>query len=215
MPLELKDVTHTYPGRRAPVLSAASVTIQDGTTVAVLGPSGSGKTTLLMILGMLLHPSEGKVILDGQPAERISAARTKLFGWVFQTANVVGKRTALDNAALGLLSQGLTHRCARLGAFPTLEALGIGHLAHERVETLSGGELQRVCIARALATQPRFVLADEPTGQLDSATTVEVVNSLLEARPPDSSVVIATHDLRVAGMCDFQLTVKDGALILK
>ncbi|HEX6031919.1 MAG TPA: ATP-binding cassette domain-containing protein, partial [Tepidiformaceae bacterium] len=124
----------------------------------------------------------------------------------------LSRRSAVDNAALGLLAGGMSHAPARECAAQMLHAMGIGHLANRALRTLSGGEVQRVCIARALAPAPDLVLADEPTGQLDSATTISVLTALFDHLPPNSSLVVATHDVEVARRCDRLFTLRDGSL---
>ena len=216
MSIVLAGIGHTYAGR-APVLRDVSLAIGDDETVALTGPSGSGKTTLLAIIGLLMAPTAGRVLFDRKvpprPGEALDRFRAVTFGWVFQTANALPRRTALDNAALGLLVQGHSHAEARGEALGALDAVGVGHLAAKDARTLSGGELQRVCIARALATRPKYVLADEPTGQLDHATTLEVITALLDRRLPGTGVILATHDMEVARRCDRVITLVDGAVV--
>jgi ABC-type lipoprotein export system ATPase subunit len=180
-----------------------------------MGPSGSGKTTLLGILGLLFTPSQGGVLLDGAPVShrRRTALRASAFAWVFQGANVVSHRSALDNAALGLLARGARVREAEEAARAALDAVGIGQLAGKAANTLSGGELQRVCVARAIAARPRFILADEPTGQLDHANTEGVIQALIGNRPDGAAVVIATHDPEVAAHCDRIVRLRDGVVV--
>ncbi len=212
--LALRDVTHRYGEGGPPVLRDVTLSIEAGQTVALMGPSGSGKTTLLTILGLLTAPSSGVVELDGEPAPKAGPAlariRAERFGWVFQTANALPRRTALDNAALGLLVRGQPRNVARQQALPALEAVGVAHLAQKEARQLSGGELQRVCIARALAARPSFILADEPTGQLDHATTLDVTAALLRNRPAGTAVILATHDAEVARQCNRLVRVIDG-----
>ena len=216
MSIVLAGIGHTYTGR-APVLRDVSLAIGDDETVALTGPSGSGKTTLLAIIGLLMAPTSGRVLFDRRDpphhGEALDGFRSRAFGWVFQTANALPRRTALDNAALGLLVQGRSHAEARRDAFEALEAVGVAHLAEKDARTLSGGELQRVCMARALATRPKYVLADEPTGQLDHATTLEVVGALLDRRLPGTGLILATHDMEVARRCDRVITLVDGAVV--
>jgi putative ABC transport system ATP-binding protein len=212
--LELRNVSHRYGDRLPPVLMDVSLSVRPGVSMALMGPSGSGKTTLLTILGLLLEPSEGEVLLDGRPLPRrggrLSRLRAEAYGWVFQTVNVLPRRTAVDNAALGLLARGVAVSEAHAQAAVALAKVGIGGLAEQPVSTLSGGELQRVCIARAIAARPRFILADEPTGQLDRANTEGVVEALVGSRPPGTSVVIATHDPAVASRCEVVVQLLDG-----
>jgi ABC-type lipoprotein export system ATPase subunit len=215
MSLELRHITHSYRSG-VPVLSDVSLTVSTGESVALTGPSGSGKTTLLGIIGLLTAPTSGELLFDGAappggPAR--DASRSGAFGWVFQTANALPRRSALDNAALGLLVRGASHLQARAGGTAALEAVGVGRLAGNEARTLSGGELQRVCIARALAARPAYILADEPTGQLDHVTTLEVIAALLDRRPDGTGVILATHDLEVARRCDRVITIVDGSVV--
>jgi ABC-type lipoprotein export system ATPase subunit len=214
--LHVAGVSHRY-GKGPLVLDNIDFFVASGETVALMGPSGSGKTTLLSIMGLLTKPVSGSVAVDGvrlhRRGRRLDAERTELFSWVFQTVNVLGQRTATDNAALGLLARGVPRYRAAQQANRALAAVGLADRIHDEVTELSGGELQRVCIARAMAAVPRFVLADEPTGQLDHATSQLVLDSLWEARCPDTSLVIATHDLMVAKRCDRVMRLVDGRTV--
>ncbi len=217
MPLTLHGVSHRYGPALPWVVRAIHLEIDDGESVALMGPSGSGKTTLLSILGLLTHPAEGEVLLDGQPitaGRGASGLRSTQFSWVFQTANALLRRTALDNAALQLLSRGAEREMAETVATAELERVGVGHLAARPARLLSGGELQRVCIARALAAAPRWILADEPTGQLDHATTLEVGSALIDNRPIGTAVIIATHDPEVAARCGRIIRLIDGEITI-
>jgi len=215
MPLSLRGITHAYrPGE--PVLRGVDLDLSDGETVAVVGPSGSGKTTLLSILGLVQTPSGGAVAIDGVTvparARKVTRLRRELFAWVFQTVNTLGRRTAVDNVALGLVAGGVSRREAERAARGALGRVGME--AHEDtvVHRLSGGELQRVCIARALVGRPRFVCADEPTGQLDQDTSAEVLDALWALRGPDTTLVVATHDPDVAARCDRIVRVVAGRI---
>ncbi len=212
MSLKTSDVTHKYGANSDPVLVNVSVTIEDGETVALMGPSGSGKSTLLSIIGGLLKPTAGLVEVDDSPLPKDPPP--DLIGWVFQTVNALGRRTTLDNVAAPLLAQGQTRKEAEPTVRALLETVGLVDKALARAASLSGGELQRVCIARSLATTPRFVLADEPTGQLDHRTSERVLDALWAARPPHTSMVIATHDLAVAARCDRTVQLVDGKAVI-
>ena len=218
MSLAVRDVTHRYEPGGSPVLDDISFTFPAGRSIAIVGPSGSGKTTLLTILGLLIAPTSGAVELDGAPLARRGGRRARLradiFGWVFQTVNVLARRSVEDNAMLGLLARGTDRERARVEASAALERVGLGSFASRAARSLSGGELQRLCIARALAVRPRFLLADEPTGQLDHATSDAVIEALLMGRDPGTTVVIVTHDLHVASQCDLTLSISDGRLQL-
>jgi ABC-type lipoprotein export system ATPase subunit len=216
VPLTLRNVAHRYAAGLPWVVRGIDLEVADGESVALMGPSGSGKTTLLSILGLLTHPAEGEVLLDGEPITNSRAAsglRTTQFSWVFQTANALLRRSAVENAALQLLARGAAPEGAHKIARIELERVGVGHLAGRPARLLSGGELQRVCIARALAAAPRWILADEPTGQLDHATTLEVGSALIENRPIGTSVILATHDPEVAARCERIVRLVDGAIV--
>ena len=216
MSLSLRGVGHAYvPGRW--VLRGVDVEIGAGESVALVGPSGSGKTTLLSIIGLLQQPSEGTVSLDGRQVSDGGRGRSGLLGevfaWVFQSVNTLRHRSALDNTALGLLARGLRRRDAESVAAEALDRVGLAGFEHAPVETLSGGELQRVCIARAVAARPRFLLADEPTGQLDRSTSDRVLDALWQARLPETAIIVATHDPDAAARCDRVLRLIDGRVV--
>jgi ABC-type lipoprotein export system ATPase subunit len=210
MPIAARHVTHRYRKHADPVLTDVDLEIGDGITVALMGPSGSGKSTLLGILGGLLAPSQGLVEVDGHRLSERTADRARLFSWVFQTVNALGRRTALDNVCAPLLAQGHRRQEAETECRQILETVGLGHRVEATAASLSGGELQRVCIARALATSPRFLLADEPTGQLDHRTSIQVLDALWAARTDSTTLVIATHDHEVAQRCERIIHLVDG-----
>lgn len=207
MSLRLTEVTHRY-GDQPPVLRALTLEVFSGEAVAIVGPSGSGKTTLLSILGGLMRPSAGEVLVDGAAP----AASTQPFGWVFQGINLLGSRTALDNVALALYGCGYQRRDAHRLAEAWLERVGLAGKEELTAAQLSGGEAQRVGVARALAPAPRYVIADEPTGQLDQANSELVARMLLGERPAQTSLVIATHDLALAAMCNRRFVLHGGVL---
>jgi len=202
MSLDLMAVSHSY-GRRE-VLREINLSIPPGTITALKGPSGSGKTTLLAIMGGLLEPTKGMVSRpDRGPGDS---------QWIHQTVNLLGRRSACDNVAVALFSQGYSRREATSLATAALRTVGLGDRAKRRANTLSGGEAQRVSIARALVGSPSIVLADEPTGQLDRATTAVVLDALVALRKPGSVIVVATHDPDVAAICDRVLLVANGTV---
>jgi ABC-type lipoprotein export system ATPase subunit len=216
MPLTLSDVSHRYGSNRW-ILEDVSVTILEGESVALLGPSGSGKTTLLSIIGLLLRPTAGQLCIDGQQpptGERaISRLRAAKYAWVFQSSNALGRRSAIDNASLGLLAKGSTRRQAEIKARNALSAVGLSGHGDQPANQLSGGELQRMCIARAMASEPRYLLADEPTGQLDQHTSSEVLDALWAACGSDTALLIATHDAGAANRCDRIVRLENGRLV--
>lgn len=202
MSVEVAGVSHVY-GKRT-VLRDVTVTFEPGTISAIRGPSGSGKTTLLAIIGGLIKPSAG-------------AIRHPIYGpsdvqWIHQSVNTLARRSAVDNVALSLYGKGMSRRPALDRARIALARVGMTGMELRRVSTLSGGELQRVSIARALACEPRLVLADEPTGQLDRSTSENVFAALAELCGTDTVVILATHDLEIASKCHRRLNLVDGEL---
>lgn len=210
MPLEALGITHSYGNSSQPVLRDVSLMLNDGESVALVGPSGSGKTTLLSILGALQIGSKADVRLDGRAVQ--NHYLNSVFSWIFQTTNALSARTAIDNVALGLVRHGSSLREARHPALEMLSKVGLAQVAGRRARELSGGELQRVCIARALVGAPRFLFADEPTGNLDRAATDLVLDSLLAASG-ETGVLLATHDMRVAGRCDRRIELEAGRIV--
>jgi putative ABC transport system ATP-binding protein len=201
---------------QTPALRGANVTVRQGEILAIMGPSGSGKSTLLHCLAGIFTPDAGDVLFDGQVLNTMSEAdRTKLrrtaFGFVFQFGQLVPELTAADNAALPLLLNRTKRKVAYKTADTWLDRLGIGDKGGRRTGELSGGEAQRVAVARALALAPKVIFADEPTGSLDSLTGEKVMDLLTGlAREQGSTVVIVTHDARVAAYADRVAMVRDG-----
>jgi len=201
---------------QTPALRGASVSVRQGEIFAIMGPSGSGKSTLLHCLAGIYLPDKGEVLFDGQLLNTMNEAdRTKLrrtaFGFVFQFGQLVPELTAADNVALPLLLNRAKRKAAYRTADTWLERLGIGDKGARRTGELSGGEAQRVAVARALAMNPRVIFADEPTGSLDSLTGEKVMDLLtVLAKEAGSTVVIVTHDVRVAAYADRVATVRDG-----
>jgi len=193
--LEAKDVDFKY-GQRI-VLESFTTTVIAGQSVALVGPSGSGKSTALALLGGLLKPNKGTVRMTG------GGVLSSGISWVPQGVNLLPFRSATDNVAIGSYAAGRSGRIARQKACSLLEAMGLGHRKTALARQLSGGEAQRVAIARALAFEPSFVLADEPTGQLDQKTTDIVVRHLFDVCDEHSvGLILATHDDSVAARCD-------------
>jgi len=217
--LELVGVTKTYPGS-PPVsaLASADLRISAGERVAVLGPSGSGKSTLLHILGTLDRPTSGVIRVTGRDISalsdaEVSAIRGHQLGFVFQQFFLLDHLDAVGNVALGLLYRGGGARQRRLAAIGALEQVGLGHRLGHRPPELSGGERQRVAIARAVAGQASVVLADEPTGNLDSATGAGIIALLTEIASEGTAVVVVTHDAGIAAAMDRRVEMRDGRIL--
>jgi putative ABC transport system ATP-binding protein len=209
-----RDVVKTFGATAA--LRGASVSAARGEILAIMGPSGSGKSTLLHCLAGIFAPDQGEVTFDGQRLDTLSEAeRTKLrrtkFGFVFQFGQLVPELTAADNVALPLLLNRTRRKVAYKTADAWLDKLGIGDKGGRRTGELSGGEAQRVAVARALALAPGAIFADEPTGSLDSLTGEKVMDLMTGlAREQGTTVVIVTHDVRVAAYADRVVMVRDG-----
>ena len=220
--LELRDLSKRYAlGEAEPVLAleGISLSIAAGELVALYGPSGSGKTTLLMLAAAVLRPDSGAVFLDGREVSALSAAeaakyRMQDLGFVRQSLDLIPSASALDNAALKLLGRSFTVREARRRVEPLLRRLGLAERLESPAETLSMGERQRVMIARALSTDPRLLLADEPTGSLDTERGREVLALMRElAQEQDVAVLLVTHDPDATGYADRVHTLRDGRLL--
>ena len=212
--VEARDVVKSFG--QTPALRGASAAVSPGEILAIMGPSGSGKSTLLHCVAGIFAPDRGEVWFDGQRLDILSEAeRTRLrrtaFGFVFQFGQLVPELTTADNVALPLLLNRVRRRSAYKTAAAWLDRLGIGDKGRNRTGELSGGEAQRVAVARALALAPKVIFADEPTGSLDSLTGEKVMDLLTGlARQEGTTVVLVTHDARVAAYADRVVMVRDG-----
>jgi len=222
--LEVKNVSKTFSTPSGPVhaLKDVSITVKTGEFVSIIGKSGSGKSTLLSILGALDTPTDGTIRVDDTAIETLSGRdqtkyRGKKIGFVFQQYNLVPNLTALENVMLALEFGGYPAASRLDRATKLLESVGIEEdQQHRRPTRLSGGQQQRVSIARALANEPAFILADEPTGNLDSATGKKIFNLLHDlSRNQNTTIVVVTHDLDIAGKTDKTFTLIDGKITTK
>lgn len=219
--LQLRELTKHYPspdGAPIRAIDEISLDVGPGELVALYGPSGSGKSTLLMLIAALLEPDRGSVLVGGRDVSRLSrreaaAYRRREMGFVRQSLDLLPGVSALDNATLKLLDSQTGWREAQRRVTPLLERLGVATRSHHRAEQLSMGERQRVLIARALSTDPKLVLADEPTGSLDTQRSLDVLSLLTElCRERGVAMLLVTHDPQAAGFASRVLTLRDGHL---
>jgi lipoprotein-releasing system ATP-binding protein len=220
-PLSLRAVGRIYksPAGDLPVLRGADLSLQSGEIVALVAPSGTGKSTLLHLAGLLERPDSGSVFVDGRDAgglsdpERTQVRRDRI-GFVYQFHHLLAEFSALENVVLPQMIAGVARRAARLRAQGLLEAFGLGARLAQLPGKLSGGEQQRVAIARALANRPAVILADEPTGNLDTGTSDVVFGELLRiVREQGTAALIATHNADLARRMDRVVTLRDGRVI--
>jgi putative ABC transport system ATP-binding protein len=215
--IQIADVRKTYRMGDVDVnaLAGVSLEVAEGELVAIMGASGSGKSTLLNILGCLDRPSEGRYWLGGEEVSRLGAealaeTRNKTLGFVFQSFNLLARTTAVENVELPLVYAGVAPRLRRRRAVEALERVGLADRLRHLPSQLSGGQQQRVAIARALVNEPRLILADEPTGNLDSRASVEMISLLQRLGDDGITVVLVTHEPDIAAYARRVIVVRDG-----
>ncbi len=218
--IELRGITRIYSTGRLEVaaLRGVDLDVWEGDFLAIVGPSGSGKSTMMNIIGCLDRPTAGSYLLGGTPVEQLSdddlaRVRGRAIGFVFQSFNLLPRTSALENVATPLLYQGVSRKERYARAQTALERLGLGDRLHHEPSELSGGQQQRVAIARALVTEPALILADEPTGNLDSQSGADVIALLHELNEAGTTIVLITHDSDVAVQARRQVHVRDGLLV--
>ena len=215
--IQMKDVSKIYTigNEELYALDKASLTINDGEFVAIIGPSGSGKSTLMNIIGCLDVADDGEYILDGQPIDdytedELTRIRNFKIGFVFQNFNLLTKNNALENVELPLLYQGVHRKDARRRATEVLDRMGLSERIYHKPTELSGGQQQRAAIARALVTSPSLILADEPTGNLDHKTGVEILQLFSKLHANGNTIVLITHDDAIARQAQRRIRILDG-----
>lgn len=221
--ISLINVTKSYKLGDDVVVDAlrgVNIEIKKGEFVAIVGPSGSGKSTLMHLIGILDRPTSGKVILDGKEIakmseEELAVLRNKYIGFVFQAFNLLSKTSAVDNVELPLIYSGVKKAERDKKAIEVLTKVGLGERLYHTPAQLSGGQQQRVAIARALVSSPSLILADEPTGNLDSKAGKEIMDLLKDLNKAGNTIVLVTHDMDIARNAKRQIIIKDGKDVKK
>ncbi len=218
--IELEDVHRVYTMGTEEVraLDGVDMTVEEGEYLAIMGASGSGKSTLMNLLGCLDTPSTGRYVLRGTAVEtlddsELAAIRNREIGFVFQTFNLLARTSALHNVELPLVYAGVARKERRRQALEALEKVGLAERVDHQPNELSGGQRQRVAIARALVNRPSILLADEPTGNLDSATSVEIMDLFDRLHETGNTVILVTHEPDIAAHADRQVTLRDGKIL--
>lgn len=218
--IEIEELNKSYPigNSSLHVLKGIDLKIKEGELVAIMGSSGSGKSTLLNIIGMLDNYDSGSYKLDNVPIKDLDETkaakyRNKFLGFVFQSFNLINYKTALENIALPLYYQGISRKERQKVAIEYLKKVGLADWAEHLPSELSGGQKQRIAIARALASQPKVLLADEPTGALDSTTSEEVMDLIKQINNEGKTILVVTHEQDIANMCKRIITLKDGIIM--
>jgi putative ABC transport system ATP-binding protein len=218
--IELKNITKTYRLGEVDitVLSGVSLNVKSGELIAIMGPSGSGKSTLMNIIGCLDRPTSGIYRFEDRDIsamtdDELASIRNVKIGFVFQTFNLLPRFTALKNVEVPLIYSAVPGRLRRERAIPLLEKVGLADRMNHRPTELSGGQQQRVAIARALVNHPPLLLADEPTGNLDSRSGAEILNILVDLNKQGVTIIIVTHDQSVAARCSRTIKLMDGRII--
>jgi len=218
--IELSNITKSYRLGEVDltVLAGVSLTVKPGELIAVMGPSGSGKSTLMNIIGCLDRPTTGTFRFESREISALSDdelahVRNAKIGFVFQSFNLLPRLSALKNVEMPLIYSGASSRVRTERAMPVLERVGLKDRMHHRPTELSGGQQQRVAIARALVNNPPLLLADEPTGNLDSRSGAEILNIIVDLNKQGVTIIIVTHDQTVAARCKRVITLKDGQII--